>query len=168
MRWSRTFLSGWLPGSLTTVPARVAVFGGEPASRAWIRARRISTQKARTRRRFMTRIKVKGTMVETRLAESSLDAGDAARRVSTRGSWHHASSIQEIRSVQGISLRGPEACIAYDAAQFVFGCAIIYPGRTDYILFQHHGTNVVSAEAQAHLADFQALRNPTRLHIEEV
>src|SRR2546427_477617 len=70
MRCSKTFLSGWLPGSFTTVPARVAVFGGEPASRAWIRARRISTQKARTRRRFMTRIKVKGTIVETRLAAS--------------------------------------------------------------------------------------------------
>src|SRR6059036_2856887 len=117
-----------------------------------MRVRRLTTQKARTRRCFMTRIQVKATMVETRLATSPLDAGDAASRVSTRGSWQHATSIQEIRSIQGISLRGPEARIAYDAAQFFFGCAIIHSRRPDHILFQHHGTNVVSAEAQTHLA----------------
>src|SRR6266851_3922538 len=163
MRCSRTFFSGWLPGSFTTMPARVAVLGGDTVSCAWIHVRRLSTQKARTRRRFLTRIELKGNMV-----------GKGLRLLSTRETRHAASlqkdstSIQEIRPVQSISLRGPEACIAYDAAQFFFGCAIIYPGRTDYILFQHHGTNVVSAEAQAHLADFQALRNPTRLYIEEV
>ena len=76
--------------------------------------------------------------------------------------------VQEVLPIQRISLRGAEARIADDAAQLFFGGAVGHAGGSHYIFFQHHRAYVVAAEAQAHLADFQSLRDPARLHVQEV
>ncbi len=76
--------------------------------------------------------------------------------------------IQEILPIQRIPLRGPEARVADDAAQFFFGGAVGHACGSYYIFFQHHRAYVVAAEAEAHLADFQALRDPAGLHVQEV
>src|ERR1035441_9374280 len=77
-------------------------------------------------------------------------------------------SVQKILPVQRIPLRRTEARIAYDAPQFLFGCAVGHARGADHVLLQHHRAHVVAAEAQAHLADFQSLRDPTGLHVQEI
>src|SRR6202044_2243243 len=76
--------------------------------------------------------------------------------------------VKEVLPVQRIPLRGAESRIADDPTQFLFRSAVRHAGGAHYVFFQHHGANVVAAEAQAHLADFEALRDPTGLHVEEV
>src|ERR1700685_3512727 len=76
--------------------------------------------------------------------------------------------IQEVLPVQRIPLRRPEARVADDAAQLFFCRAVGHACGSYYVFFQHHRAYVVAAEAEAHLADFQALRYPTGLHVEEV
>ncbi len=76
--------------------------------------------------------------------------------------------VQEELPVERIPLRRPEACIANDSAQLFFCRAVGHAGGSHYIFFQHHRADIVAAEAQAHLADFQALRDPTGLHVQEV
>jgi hypothetical protein len=76
--------------------------------------------------------------------------------------------VQEVLPIEGVALGGAEARIADDAAQLFFGGAIVHARGSDYIFFQHHRPHVVAAEAEAHLADFQALRHPARLHIQEI
>jgi hypothetical protein len=46
--------------------------------------------------------------------------------------------IQEVLPIQRISLRGAEAGVADDAAEFFLGGAIVDAGGADYILFKHH------------------------------
>src|SRR6516162_7815093 len=76
--------------------------------------------------------------------------------------------IQEEFLVQRVTLGGTKTGIAYDASQLLFGGAIAHPGRTYDILLDHDRSNVVAAKAQSHLANFQPLCNPTRLHILKV
>jgi hypothetical protein len=86
-------------------------------------------------------------------------------RLGVRG---RGSLIQKILPVQRIPLCGPKSCIANNPAQFFFRRAVVHSRGADYVFFQHHAADIVAAEAQAHLADLQALRNPARLHIEEI
>jgi hypothetical protein len=79
-----------------------------------------------------------------------------------------ASLVQEVLAVQRVALGWAEAGVADDAAQLFFGGAVGYACGSYYIFFEHYRAYVVAAEAQAHLADFQALRDPTGLHVEEV
>src|SRR5215469_4830031 len=76
--------------------------------------------------------------------------------------------IQEICPIQGVPLHGTKPRIADDAAKFLFGGAVGYAGGAHDVFFEHDAADVVTAKAQAHLADFQALRHPTRLHVLEV
>ncbi len=77
-------------------------------------------------------------------------------------------SIQEILPIQRIPLRGPKSRIADNPPQLFFRGAVVHTGGSHYVFFQHDGAYVVAAEAEAHLADFQALRDPARLHIQKV
>ena len=44
---------------------------------------------------------------------------------------------------------------------------LVDAGGAHDVFFEHDGADVVAAEAQAHLADFQALRDPAGLHVLE-
>ncbi len=68
--------------------------------------------------------------------------------------------VQKILPIQRIPLRRPESRVANNPAQFFFRRAVIHAGGADYVFFQHHRADVVAAEAQAHLTDFESLRNP--------
>src|SRR5258708_6884430 len=76
--------------------------------------------------------------------------------------------VEEVLPIQRIALRRTESRIADDAAEFFFSRAVRHACGSYYVFFQHHRAYVVAAEAEAHLADFQALRDPTRLHVQEV
>ena len=76
--------------------------------------------------------------------------------------------IQKVLPIQRISLGGAESGVADNAAQFLFRGAVGHACSPHYIFFQHHRANVVAAEAQSHLANFQALCDPTGLHIHEI
>src|SRR5260370_32701887 len=76
--------------------------------------------------------------------------------------------VEEVLPVQRVALGGAESRIADDAAEFFFSRAVRHACGSYYVFFEHHRAYVVAAEAQAHLADFQALRYPPGLHVEEV
>src|ERR1700690_505943 len=78
------------------------------------------------------------------------------------------NSIQKILPVQSIPLRRTKPRIAYDAPQFFFGGAVGHARSTHYVFLQHHRAHVISPKPQAHLADLQSLRHPTRLHVQEI
>src|SRR5258706_7818412 len=78
------------------------------------------------------------------------------------------SLVQEVLSVEGIALGRAEAGVADYAAKLLFCRAVRHACGSYYIFFEHHRADVVAAEAEAHLADFQALRDPARLHVQEV
>src|SRR4051812_44932218 len=86
----------------------------------------------------------------------------------TRMSDPRALLIKEVRPVERIPLHWFEAGVADDAAKLFFRGAIGYTGGADYVFFEHHGADVVAAEAQAELADFQSLGDPARLHIQKI
>ena len=102
--------------------------------------------------------------------ENRFLSGLAARRGMTRDldGFLQTALVQEVLPIQRIPLRGPESRVANDAAQLFFGRAIRHTRGSYYVFFEHHRAYVVAAEAQAHLADFEALRDPARLHVEEV
>src|ERR1700722_2892435 len=107
-----------------------------------------------------------------RSVRSTRAAAALVPRTAEDGGSHMAvpqrTLIQEVLAIQRISLRGAKAGVADDAAEFFFGGAIVDAGGADYILFKHHRADVVAAEAQSHLEDFESLCDPTRLHIQEV
>jgi hypothetical protein len=61
---------------------------------------------------------------------------------------------QEVSAIQRIPLRRSEPRVADDAAEFFFRGAVGDTGGAHDVFFKHHRTDVVAAEAQAHLADF--------------
>src|SRR5208282_1460416 len=130
MTCTSAFLSGWLPGSCTTVPAMEDAFGGG--------------------------------------ADSCAPANSTALRIQKARASERITSVEEILPVQRVPLRRTEACIAYDAPQLFFGCAVGHACGADNVLLQHHRAHVVAAEAQAHLADFQSLGHPAGLHVHEI
>src|SRR5438309_5934372 len=77
-------------------------------------------------------------------------------------------SIQEVRPVQRVPLRRLKPRITNNAAQLFFSSAVGHAGGANDVFFEHHRADVVAAEAQAHLADFQSLGNPAGLHIEKI
>src|SRR5581483_4110274 len=96
-----------------------------------------------------------------------LQAHDKARK---KGALAPAvqNSVQEISTIQRVSLRRSEACIADNAPQLFFRGAVIHPGGADDVFFQHHGTDVIATKSQPHLADLQTLSDPAGLHVQEV
>jgi hypothetical protein len=78
------------------------------------------------------------------------------------------TSVQKISAIQGIPLRGPESGITNDAPQLLFRGAVGDARRADDIFFQHHRTDIISPETQAHLAHLQPLCDPARLHVEDI
>src|ERR1017187_199254 len=79
-----------------------------------------------------------------------------------------AHLVQKIGSVERVPLFGDEARVADDAAQFLFGGAIVGAGGGDDVLFDHDAAHIVAAEAQPELAGLEALRDPGGLHVLDV
>ena len=76
--------------------------------------------------------------------------------------------IQKILPIQCIPLRRTESRIANNPPQLFFCRAIRHARGTHHIFLKHDGTNIIPAKTQSHLADFQSLRHPARLHVEKV
>src|ERR1035437_8505933 len=70
--------------------------------------------------------------------------------------------------IQRIALRRTESCIANNTGELFFGRAVRAARGTHHILVEHYRPDIVTTEAQSHLADFQSLRYPTGLHIQKV
>src|SRR3954447_9386134 len=58
-----------------------------------------------------------------------------------------SESVQEVLSVKGIALRGAEARIPDNPAQFFFGRAIGHARSSHHVFFQHDGAYVIATEA---------------------
>src|SRR5260370_21765918 len=78
------------------------------------------------------------------------------------------SSLQYITSVKGIALGGDEAGVGDDAAEFAFVGAVFNAGGEDHVFFDEDAADVVGAELQADLADFNSGREPARLDVVDV
>src|SRR5882724_1702661 len=76
--------------------------------------------------------------------------------------------IQEIRAIECVALGRFEPGVPDNSAELFFRGAIRYTRGTYHIFFEHDRSDVVAAEAQTHLTDFQSLGHPARLHIQEV
>ena len=76
--------------------------------------------------------------------------------------------VEEEGAVEGVALDGAEAGVADGAAKFFFGGAVGGAGGADHVFLEHDGADVVAAEAEAHLEDFEALGDPAGLHILDV
>ena len=76
--------------------------------------------------------------------------------------------VEEEGAVEGVALDGAEAGVADDAAKFFLGGAVLGAGGADDVFFEHDAADVVAAEAEAHLQDLQALRDPAGLHVFDV
>src|SRR5262249_8031772 len=65
-------------------------------------------------------------------------------------------------------LGGDEASVGDDAAKLPFVGAVFYAGGEDYIFFDEDAADVVGAELQTDLADFDSRREPAGLDVVNV
>lgn len=82
------------------------------------------------------------------------------------GAW--VELVEEEGAVEGVALDGAEAGVADDASEFFLGGAVLGAGGADDIFFEHDGADVVTAEAEAHLEDLEALGDPAGLDVFDV
>ncbi len=61
--------------------------------------------------------------------------------------------VEEVGTVEGVSLDGTETGVTDDAAKLLFGGAVAGSGGFNHILLKHHGTDIVAAESQSHLTN---------------
>src|SRR5207253_11002811 len=80
----------------------------------------------------------------------------------------HLKLFQNVTSVKSVALRGNEAGVGDDAAEFAFIGAIFYPGGEDHVFFDEDAADVVGSELQTDLADFDPWREPTGLDVVDV
>ncbi len=76
--------------------------------------------------------------------------------------------VEEHGAVERVALNGFESGVANDAAQLFFCGAVGSTGCFHDVLFQHDRADVIAAEAQTKLEDFQSLRDPAGLHVFDV
>src|SRR5215475_2904277 len=77
-------------------------------------------------------------------------------------------SVQEISPVEGVALYRAEACIANNVPQLLFRGAVTHTGRANDVLLEHYGAYIVAPKAQTKLQDFETLRHPTGLNVQNV
>src|SRR5713226_1466210 len=76
--------------------------------------------------------------------------------------------FQNVTSIKRVALGGDEARVGDDAAEFAFVGAIFHAGGEDHVFFDENAANVVGAELQTDLANFNSGREPTGLNVIEV
>ena len=77
-------------------------------------------------------------------------------------------SLQRVGVIQRVALGGDEAGVGDDAAEFAFVGAVADAGGVDDIFFDQDAADVVGAELQSDLTDFDAGREPARLNVIDV
>jgi hypothetical protein len=99
---------------------------------------------------IQTRIENFGRGLLSRQADCQFGTGLAVRPSDAEApAAESLPSIQEIRPIQRIPLHRLKPRVADDAAQLLFCGAVGHAGGADYVFFQHYGSDVVAAEAQA-------------------
>src|SRR5229473_6261475 len=78
------------------------------------------------------------------------------------------NSFQRIAAIERVALGRDEAGVGDDAAEFAFVGAIFYAGGEDDVFFDEDATDVVGAELQTDLADFNSGRKPAGLDVVDV
>src|SRR6185437_2550007 len=102
-------------------------------------------------------------------ADPSLAFRDCNRiRMPILGTTDNGHSVRKHGSIERIALDRFESGVADNVAQLFFCSAVAGAGGADYVFFQHHRADIVAAEAQTELQNFQALGYPTGLDIFEV
>src|SRR5712692_5772475 len=76
--------------------------------------------------------------------------------------------FQSVGAIEGIALRGNEARVGDDAAEFDFIGAVFYACGEDYVFFDEDAADVVGTELQPNLADFDSRGKPARLDVVNV
>ncbi len=71
-----------------------------------------------------------------------------------------AHLFQRVTAVERVALRGDEAGVGDDAAEFAFVGAVFYAGGEDDIFFDEDAADIVGAELQTDLADLDSRREP--------
>src|SRR5882762_700062 len=78
------------------------------------------------------------------------------------------NSFQRIAAIEGVALGGDEAGVGDDAAEFAFVGAIFHSGGEDYVFFDQDAADVIGAELQSDLANFDSGSEPTGLDVIDV
>lgn len=73
--------------------------------------------------------------------------------------------FQDVGAIEGVALGGEEAGVVDDAAELLFVGAPADTGSVDDVFFDEDAADVVGAELQADLADFNAGRKPAGLDV---
>lgn len=76
--------------------------------------------------------------------------------------------FEYVGTVEGVALGGEEAGVVDDAAKLFFVGAATDSGGIDYVFFDENAADIISAELQADLADFDTRREPTGLNVVDV
>src|SRR5258705_5658652 len=77
-------------------------------------------------------------------------------------------SFEVVGAVKGVALGGDEAGVRDDAAEFVFVGAIFHAGGEDYVFFDQDAADVIGAELQSDLTDFDSGGEPAGLDVIDV
>src|SRR5579871_3718905 len=75
------------------------------------------------------------------------------------------TSVQEVRAIQGVPLFRDEARVADHAPQLFFGRLMMRARRRHHVLFDHDAAHIVTAEAEAELADLESGCYPRALDV---
>src|ERR1700730_19400034 len=76
--------------------------------------------------------------------------------------------VKEVLPIKRIPLCRTKPSVADNPSQLFLGRAVSPPGGTNHIFLEHHRAHIVPAKTEPHLADFESLRDPARLHVEDV
>src|SRR5207248_8485415 len=76
--------------------------------------------------------------------------------------------LQRVTAVEGVALGGNKAGVGNDAAKLAFIGAVFHAGGKHHIFFDENAADIVGAELQADLADFDPRREPARLDVIDV
>src|SRR6267378_2157486 len=76
--------------------------------------------------------------------------------------------VKEVLPIKRIPLCRTKPSVADNPSQLFLGRAVSHPGGANHVFFEHHRAHIVPAKTQTHLADFESLRDPARLHVKEV
>src|SRR5689334_10397786 len=79
------------------------------------------------------------------------------------GKPHPYRSFQRVRTIQSVALGGNKAGVGNDAAEFAFVGAVLHSSGEDDIFLDENAADVIGAELQADLADFDSRSEPARL-----
>src|SRR5207248_4711543 len=76
-----------------------------------------------------------------------------------------AGLLQSITAIKCVALGGDEAGVGDDAAEFAFVGSVFHSGSKDNVFFNKNAADIVRAELQTDLADFDSGGEPDRFAI---